>query len=106
MEKFFGAVQNMFKIPELRTRILFTLGLLAVYRFGAHVQAPGINSAQLEKVWGEVAGTLLGVELDIEKHAAFAWLNQNELAARVDSPQMLRACDRAFAALARPRKSK
>ncbi len=61
MEKFFGAVQNMFKIPELRTRILFTLGLLAVYRFGAHVQAPGINSAQLEKVWGEVAGTLLGV---------------------------------------------
>ncbi|MEO6049728.1 MAG: preprotein translocase subunit SecY [Pyrinomonadaceae bacterium] len=51
----------MFKIPELRTRILFTLGLLAVYRFGAHVQAPGINSAQLEKVWGEVAGTLLGV---------------------------------------------
>ena len=61
MEKFFAAVQNMFKVPELRTRILFTLGLLAVYRFGAHVQAPGINSAQLERVWGEVAGTLLGV---------------------------------------------
>ena len=61
MEKFFSAVQNMFKIPELRTRILFTLGLLAVYRFGAHVQAPGINGAQLERVWGEVAGTLLGV---------------------------------------------
>jgi len=32
MEKFFSAVQNMFKIPELRKRILFTLGLLAVYR--------------------------------------------------------------------------
>ena len=61
MEKFFGAIQNMFKIPELRTRILFTLGLLAVYRLGAHVQAPGINSAQLERVWAEVAGTLLGV---------------------------------------------
>jgi preprotein translocase subunit SecY len=61
MEKFFAAVQNMFKVPELRTRILFTLGLLAVYRFGAHVQAPGINSARLEQVWGEVAGTLLGV---------------------------------------------
>ena len=50
MEKFFSAVQNMFKIPELRKRILFTLGLLAVYRLGAHVTAPGINSAQLEKV--------------------------------------------------------
>ncbi len=51
----------MFKIPELRKRILFTLGLLAVYRLGAHVTAPGINKAQLERVWGEVAGTLLGV---------------------------------------------
>ncbi len=61
MEKFFSAVQNMFRIPELRKRILFTLGMLAVYRLGAHVTAPGINSAQLEKVWGEVAGTLLGV---------------------------------------------
>jgi preprotein translocase subunit SecY len=61
MEKFFNAVQNMFKVPELRKRILFTLGLLAVYRFGAHVQAPGINSAQLERVWSDVAGTLLGV---------------------------------------------
>src|SRR5437899_1537568 len=61
MEKFFSAVQNMFKIPELRKRILFTLGLLAVYRLGAHVTAPGINSVQLAKVWSEVAGTLLGV---------------------------------------------
>jgi preprotein translocase subunit SecY len=61
MEKFFTAVQNMFRIPELRKRILFTLGLLAVYRLGAHVTAPGINKVQLERVWGEVAGTLLGV---------------------------------------------
>jgi len=61
MEKFFAAVQNMFKVPELRKRIFFTLGLLAVYRFGAHVTAPGINKVRLEQVWGEVAGTLLGV---------------------------------------------
>jgi len=61
MEKFFAAIQNMFKIPELRKRILFTLGLLAIYRLGAHVTAPGINKGQLERVWGEVAGTLLGV---------------------------------------------
>jgi preprotein translocase subunit SecY len=61
MEKFFAAIQNMFKIPELRKRILFTLGMLAVYRLGAHVTAPGINKAQLERVWSEVAGTLLGV---------------------------------------------
>ena len=61
MEKFLNAVQNMFKVPELRTRILFTLGLLAVYRLGAHVTAPGINKVRLEQVWSEVAGTLLGV---------------------------------------------
>src|SRR5213596_952618 len=61
MEKFFAAIQNMFKIPELRKRILFTLGLLAVYRLGAHITAPGINKPQLERVWGDVAGTLLGV---------------------------------------------
>jgi preprotein translocase subunit SecY len=61
MEKFFAAIQNMFKIPELRKRIFFTLGMLAVYRLGAHVTSPGINKVQLERVWGEVAGTLLGV---------------------------------------------
>ena len=61
MEKFFAGVQNMFKVPELRRRIFFTLGMLAIYRLGAHVTAPGINKARLEQVWGEVAGTLLGV---------------------------------------------
>lgn len=61
MEKFLAAVQNMFRIPELRKRILFTLGLLAIYRLGAHVTAPGINKAQLEQVWSQVSGTLLGV---------------------------------------------
>ncbi|MCA1624437.1 MAG: preprotein translocase subunit SecY [Acidobacteria bacterium] len=61
MEKFFAAIQNMFRVPELRKRIFFTLGMLAIYRLGAHVTAPGINKVQLERVWGEVAGTLLGV---------------------------------------------
>ena len=61
MEKFFAAIQNMFKVPELRRRIFFTLAMLAIYRLGAHVTAPGVNKARLEQVWGEVAGTLLGV---------------------------------------------
>ena len=61
MEKFFAAIQNMFKIPELRTRILFTLGLLAIYRLGSKIQSPGINGERLQEVWGTVAGTLLGV---------------------------------------------
>ena len=61
MEKFVAAVRNMFNVPDLRRRIFFTLGLLAVYRFGAHVGAPGINKPRLEEVWRDVAGTLLGV---------------------------------------------
>jgi preprotein translocase subunit SecY len=61
MEKFFAAVRNMFQVPDLRKRIFFTLGLLAVYRVGAHVTAPGINKERLEQVWHEVGNTLLGV---------------------------------------------
>lgn len=61
MEKFFNAVQNMFKVPELRKRIIFTLSMLAIYRLGAHISAPGINQARLAEVWNDVAGTLLGV---------------------------------------------
>ncbi len=61
MEKFFAAVRNMFNVPDLRRRIFFTLGLLAVYRLGAHVTAPGINKGRLEQVWRDVGSTLLGV---------------------------------------------
>src|SRR5919205_2689080 len=61
MEKFFAAVRNMFSVPDLRRRILFTLGLLAVYRLGAHITAPGIDRDQLRRVWSEVGSTLLGV---------------------------------------------
>jgi preprotein translocase subunit SecY len=61
MEKFFAAIRNMFNVPDLRRRILFTLGMLAVYRLGAHIGAPGINKDRLDQVWHDVAGTLLGV---------------------------------------------
>ena len=61
MDKFFAAIRNMFNVPDLRRRILFTLGMLAVYRLGAHIGAPGINKDKLDLVWSTVAGTLLGV---------------------------------------------
>jgi preprotein translocase subunit SecY len=64
MDKFFAAIQNIFKVPELRKRIFFTLALLAVYRLGAHITAPGVNSERLKQVWAEVSQTLLGI-LDI-----------------------------------------
>ncbi len=61
MDKLFAAISNMFRVPDLRKRVLFTLGLLAVYRFGAHVTAPGIDQDQSKRVWSEVGSTLLGV---------------------------------------------
>src|SRR2546427_12907890 len=61
MEKFLAAVRNMFQVPDLRRRIFFTLGILAIYSLGAHVSAPGINQEGLKQVWGNVSGTLLGV---------------------------------------------
>jgi preprotein translocase subunit SecY len=74
MEKFFAAVRNMFMVPDLRRRIFFTLGLLAIYRVGAHVTAPGINREQLKRVWSEVGGTLLGV-LDLFSGGNFSTIS-------------------------------
>jgi preprotein translocase subunit SecY len=53
--------QNIFKIPELKKRILITLGLLAVYRFGAHVPTPGVNAQVLTELFEKAQGTVLGM---------------------------------------------
>lgn len=50
MKKFFEAFANVWKIEELKNRILVTLGLLLVYRFGAHVTLPGIDATQLNNL--------------------------------------------------------
>ncbi|HUQ93137.1 MAG TPA: preprotein translocase subunit SecY [Bryobacteraceae bacterium] len=60
MNKFIEAVGNIFRIPDLRNRILFTLGLLAVYRFGGHVPTPGIDANRLEEFFAQNQGTLFG----------------------------------------------
>ncbi|MEE8319767.1 MAG: preprotein translocase subunit SecY [bacterium] len=56
----FGGFSNIFKIPELKHRILVTLGLLAVYRIGAHIPTPGIDGVALAEFFSQAAGTLLG----------------------------------------------
>jgi len=63
-ERLLTSFQNIFKIPELRTRVLFTLTMLAVYRVGAHIPTPGINGESLSKFLQEQGGALLGF-LDI-----------------------------------------
>jgi preprotein translocase subunit SecY len=52
---------NIFKIPELKKRILFTFALLIVYRIGVHVPTPGIDRIALAAFFKETAGTLLGL---------------------------------------------
>ncbi len=56
----FEKFANIFRIPDLRKRILFTLGLLAVYRVGGHIPIPGINSALFQQFIEQNRGTLLG----------------------------------------------
>ena len=72
-ERLLTSFQNIFKIPELRTRILFTLTMLAVYRIGAHVPTPGINNEELSKFLLEKGGSLLGF-LDIFSGGALSRL--------------------------------
>src|SRR2546425_3471013 len=61
MNRFVEAVKNMFRIEDLRNRVLFTLALLAVYRIGAHIPTPGINTAVLEQMFTQSAGSVLGI---------------------------------------------
>jgi preprotein translocase subunit SecY len=56
----FSSFQNIFKIAELKSRVLFTFGLLAVYRVGAHIPTPGINGEELSKFLTERGGALMG----------------------------------------------
>lgn len=59
--KFFHTLNNIWKITELKDRIVLTLGLLLVYRFGAQVVLPGIDSNKLSILTDENAGGLLGL---------------------------------------------
>src|SRR5512146_2822417 len=56
----FEKLANIFRIPDLRRRVLFTLALLAVYRIGGHLPTPGINTRVLENLFNQQGGTMLG----------------------------------------------
>src|SRR6266481_854953 len=58
--KFLEAVTNVFRVPDLRKRVLFALALLAVYRLGGHIPTPGIDTNKLEDFFRQNQGTLFG----------------------------------------------
>jgi preprotein translocase subunit SecY len=54
-------IQEIFSIPELKRRVLFTLGLLVVYRVGGHITTPGVDAAVLAEFFQRQRGTILGL---------------------------------------------
>ncbi|RPG37717.1 MAG: preprotein translocase subunit SecY [Muricauda sp. TMED12] len=61
MKKFIETISNIWKIDELRQRIILTLGLLLVYRFGAQIVLPGIDTAQLAQLSSNTENGILGI---------------------------------------------
>jgi preprotein translocase subunit SecY len=56
----FEKFANIFRVPDLRKRVLFTLAMLAVYRLGSHIPTPGIDTARLAQAFQGQSGGLLG----------------------------------------------
>ncbi|MES2221704.1 MAG: preprotein translocase subunit SecY, partial [Acidobacteriota bacterium] len=52
---------NIFRIPDLRKRVLFTLFILAIYRLGSHIPTPGVNAKLLEQFFAQNSGSSLGL---------------------------------------------
>ena len=55
------SLKNIFAVSELRNRVLFTLGLLGVFRFGHHIPTPGVNTKALEELARQTQGTMFGL---------------------------------------------
>ncbi len=55
------SLKNIFAIPDLRNRVLFTLGLLGVYRIGNHIPTPGVNTEALALLAEQTANTMFGL---------------------------------------------
>ena len=58
--KLFEAIANVFRIPDLRKRLLFTLSMLAVYRLGGHIPTPGINLQRWTEFFASHSGSIFG----------------------------------------------
>src|SRR6201991_3416139 len=58
--KFLEALANVFRIPDLRKRVFFTLAMLAVYRLGGHLPVPGVDAKRFEEFIQQNQGTVFG----------------------------------------------
>ena len=56
-----NSLKNIFAVPDLRKRVLFTLGMLGVYRVGSHIPTPGVNTAALAELAEQAQNTIFGI---------------------------------------------
>ena len=56
-----NSLKNIFAVSDLRNRVLFTLGMLAVYRLGHNITSPGVNIAALAELSRQMQGTMFGL---------------------------------------------
>ena len=55
----FGSFGDAFRLPDLKRRILFTLGVLLIFRLGAHIPTPGIDTKAMSAMFDGGAGGVL-----------------------------------------------
>ncbi|MBN2236872.1 MAG: preprotein translocase subunit SecY [Bacteroidales bacterium] len=61
MKKLIETIRNIFKIEELRTRILYTIGIILIYRLGSYIVLPGVDPSELANLKNQTSGGLLGL---------------------------------------------
>src|SRR5690554_2563241 len=71
MKRFMNTIRNIFKIEDLRQRILYTLFIVLIYRLGSHIVLPGVNPAALAEFSKSAQEGLLGL-LDLFSGGAFS----------------------------------
>ncbi|MBP8959490.1 MAG: preprotein translocase subunit SecY [Bacteroidales bacterium] len=69
--KFIQTIKNIFKIEDLRARLFYTLGIIAIYRLGKYVTLPGIDPSQLQGLRNQTATGIMGL-LDMFSGGAFS----------------------------------
>jgi preprotein translocase subunit SecY len=69
--KFFQTIKNIFKIEDLRARLLYTLAIVALYRLGKYITLPGVDPSQLENLRNQTSSGIMGL-LDMFSGGAFS----------------------------------
>ncbi|MFO7574538.1 MAG: preprotein translocase subunit SecY [Bacteroidales bacterium] len=69
--RFIQTIKNIWKIEDLKARILYTLGIIALYRLGSYITLPGVDPSQLEALRSQTSGGIMGL-LDMFSGGAFS----------------------------------